>query len=202
MPLAPLFRPFPRPYLTTNAGAVDRAGPWEACRGEVAAPSLRAGRVVRGACHRAGGGGPLPPSAVVSLHSLPLAARSILSGAFRFGDGRNNLGCQILRDSAVVSRGVQVPPRVFRGAGADDFAELLARYGLHRPGLRVPAPRNINVNLGGFARRFSTVSDRFSGSWCRFPESWGQDGENGEKTAKERAKMGEKWPKKSGGKLT
>ena len=63
----------------------------------------------------------------------------------------------------------------------------------------VPTPGNINVNLGVFARRFSTVSDRFSGSWCRFPESWGQDGENGEKTGKKRAKMGEKWSKKSGG---
>ena len=66
----------------------------------------------------------------------------------------------------------------------------------------VPAPVNIYVNLGGLARRFSTVTDRFSGSWCRFPESWRQDGENGEKTGKKRARMGEKWPKKSGGKLT
>ena len=76
----------------------------------------------------------------------------------------------------------------------------LARHLLRRG--RVPTPANVNVNLGGLARRFSTVSDRFSGSWCRFPESWGQDGENGEKTGKKRAKMGEKWPKKSGGKLT
>eukprot|EP01045_Picozoa_sp_COSAG04_P023061 COSAG04_NODE_2686_length_3739_cov_3.724176_5_plen_301_part_00 len=66
----------------------------------------------------------------------------------------------------------------------------------------VPTPGNINVNLGGFARRFSTVTDRFSGSWCRFPESWGSDGENGEKMGKKRGKMGEEWPKKSGGKLT
>ena len=66
----------------------------------------------------------------------------------------------------------------------------------------VPTPGNIYVNLGVFARRFSTVTDRFSGSWCRFPESWGQDGGNGEKTGKKREKMGEKWPKKSGGKLT
>ena len=76
---------------------------------------------------------------------------------------------------------------------------------LHPEALRrepVPAPVNIYVNLGGLARRFSTVTDRFSGSWCRFPESWGQDGENGEKTGKKRGKMGEKWPKKSGGKLT
>ena len=75
----------------------------------------------------------------------------------------------------------------------------------HAEGFRhreVPTPGNINVNLGGFARRFSTVSDRFFGSWCRFPESWRQDGENGEKMGKKRGKMGEKWPKKSGGKLT
>ena len=70
------------------------------------------------------------------------------------------------------------------------------------PGVAVPAPGNIYVNLGVFARRFSTVSDRLSGSWCRFPESWRQDGANGEKTGKKREKMGEKWPKKSGGKLT
>ena len=31
-----------------------------------------------------------------------------------------------------------------------------------------------------FWQPFSTVTDRVSGSWCRFPESWGQDGENGE----------------------
>ena len=66
----------------------------------------------------------------------------------------------------------------------------------------VPTPRNIYVNLGVLARRFSTVTDRVSGSWCRFPESWGQDGENGERTGEKRGKMGEKWPKKSGGKLT
>ena len=62
----------------------------------------------------------------------------------------------------------------------------------------VPAPGNIYVNLGGFARRFSTVTGRFSGSWCRFPESWGQDGGNGENTGKKREKMGEKWPKRVG----
>ena len=67
---------------------------------------------------------------------------------------------------------------------------------------RVPTPGNIYVNLGFWAGRFSTVADRFSGSWCRFPESWGQDGENGEKMGGKRAKVGEKWPKKSGGKLT
>ena len=65
----------------------------------------------------------------------------------------------------------------------------------------VPAPGNINVNLGVFTRRFSTVSDRFSGSWRPFPESCGKDGANGEKTGKKRAKLGEKWPKKSGGKF-
>ena len=32
-------------------------------------------------------------------------------------------------------------------------------------GLAVPTPGNINVNLGGFPRRFSTVTDRFFGSW-------------------------------------
>ena len=68
--------------------------------------------------------------------------------------------------------------------------------------IKVPTPGNINVNLGFFTRRFSTVADRVSGSWCRFPESWGQDGGNGEKTGKKRGKMGEKWPKESGGKLT
>ena len=70
------------------------------------------------------------------------------------------------------------------------------------PELPVPTPVNIYVNLGFLTRRFWTVSGRFSGSWCRFPESWGQDGENGEKMGKKRGKMGEKWPKKSGGKLT
>ena len=50
-----------------------------------------------------------------------------------------------------------------------------------------------------FTRRFSTVTDRFSGSWCRLPESRWKDGGNGEKTGKKRAKMGEKWPKKSWG---
>ena len=65
-----------------------------------------------------------------------------------------------------------------------------------------PTPGNIYVNLGVFARRCSTVADRFSGSWCRFPESCGSDGGNGEKTWKKRGKMGEKLPKKSGGKLT
>ena len=54
--------------------------------------------------------------------------------------------------------------------------------------MTVPTPGNINVNLGGFARRFSTVTDRFSGSWCRFPESCGQDGENGEKTGENEQK--------------
>ena len=63
----------------------------------------------------------------------------------------------------------------------------------------VPTPRNNDTQMAVFTRRFSTVSDRFSGSWCRFPEPWGQDGENGEKTGKKRAKMGEKWSKKSGG---
>ena len=66
----------------------------------------------------------------------------------------------------------------------------------------VPTPRNINVNLGFFTRRFSTVTDRVSGSWCRFPESGRQDGENSETMGEKRGKMGEKWPKKSGGKLT
>ena len=55
--------------------------------------------------------------------------------------------------------------------------------------MTVPTPGNIYVNLGFFTCRFSTVSDRFSGSWCRFPESWGQDGRNGEK----RRKNGGKW---------
>ena len=45
-------------------------------------------------------------------------------------------------------------------------------FGDTRVGI-VPAPGNINVNLGFFNRRFSTVTDRFSGSWCRFPESCG-----------------------------
>eukprot|EP01045_Picozoa_sp_COSAG04_P009873 COSAG04_NODE_588_length_12325_cov_114.087682_3_plen_228_part_00 len=62
----------------------------------------------------------------------------------------------------------------------------------------VPTPGNIYVNLGFLARRFSTVTDRFSGSWCRFPESCSQNGANGEKTGKKRAKTGEKWPKESG----
>ena len=39
--------------------------------------------------------------------------------------------------------------------------------------------------------------------WRRFPESWGQDGENGEKMGEKRGKMGEKWPEKNAGpKLT
>ena len=49
-----------------------------------------------------------------------------------------------------------------------------------------------------FLDRFAAVSNRFSGSWCRLLESWGQDGEGGEKTGKERRKAGEKWPKESG----
>ena len=49
-----------------------------------------------------------------------------------------------------------------------------------------------------FIDRFAAVSDRLSESWCRFLESWGQDGEDGEKTGKKRRKMGEKWPKESG----
>ena len=60
----------------------------------------------------------------------------------------------------------------------------------------------VRLRLNGlgppFLDRFATVSDRFSGSWCRFLESWGQDGEDGEKTGKKRRKMGEKWPKESG----
>ena len=60
----------------------------------------------------------------------------------------------------------------------------------------------VRLRLNGFGPpfrgRFATVSDRFSGSWCRFLESWGQDGEDGEKTGKKRRKMGEKWPKESG----
>ena len=39
-------------------------------------------------------------------------------------------------------------------------------------------------------------------TWGFCPESCGQDGENGEKTGKKRAKMGEKWLKKSRGELT
>ena len=60
----------------------------------------------------------------------------------------------------------------------------------------------MRLRLNGFGPpfldRFATVSDRFSGSWCRFLESWGQDGGNSEKTGKTRRKMGEKWPKESG----
>ena len=51
----------------------------------------------------------------------------------------------------------------------------------------------VRLRLNGFGPpfrgRFATVLDRFSGSWCRFLESWGPDGENGEK----RGKTGKKW---------
>ncbi len=69
----------------------------------------------------------------------------------------------------------------------------------HSPNLY---PSTVRLRLNGFGPpfldRFATVSDRFSGSWCRFLESWGQDGGNGEKTRKNGEKMGEKWPKESG----
>ncbi len=64
------------------------------------------------------------------------------------------------------------------------------------------AADTLRLRLNGFRApfrdHFATVSDRFSGSWCRFLESWGQDGEDGEKMGKKRGKMGEKWPKESG----
>ena len=60
----------------------------------------------------------------------------------------------------------------------------------------------VRLRLNGFGPpfldRFAAVSDRFSGSWCRFLESLGPDGENGEKTGENGGKMGEKWPKESG----
>ena len=68
--------------------------------------------------------------------------------------------------------------------------------------LRAAGGGTLRLRLNGFGPpfpgRFATVSDRLSGSWCRFLESWGQDGEDGEKTGKKRRKMGEKWPKESG----
>ena len=72
-------------------------------------------------------------------------------------------------------------------------------------GLAVDLPARtitVRLRLNGlgppFLDRFAAVSNRFSGSWCRLLESWGQDGEGGEKTGGKRRKMGGKWPKESG----
>ena len=53
----------------------------------------------------------------------------------------------------------------------------------------VPTPGNINVNLGVFARRFSTVTDRFPGLGAGFLNLAGKT----EGTAKKRGKNGGKW---------
>ena len=87
------------------------------------------------------------------------------------------------------------------------IARDVARHVDHRSvGLvvtaEVPTPVNIYVNLGVWLAVFRPLRTVFSGSWRPFPESCGKDGGNGEKTGEKRAKMGEKWPKKSGGKLT
>ena len=59
--------------------------------------------------------------------------------------------------------------------------------------------RSTPLTNGGdhsFGSRFRPLRNRPPVFWCHFPESWRQDGENSEKTAKKRAKMGEIWPKK------
>ena len=47
-----------------------------------------------------------------------------------------------------------------------------------------------------FGRRFGPSRNRPPVFWYHFLESWRQDGENSEKTRKNGAKMGEKWPNK------
>ena len=44
--------------------------------------------------------------------------------------------------------------------------------------------------------RFGPLRNRPWVFWCHFSDSWRQDEENSEKTAKKRAKMGEIWPNK------
>ena len=96
----------------------------------------------------------------------------------------------LLADHADVARRAVV---VAEDPGVVDLRPARLDDQLHRKVARVPPPVNIYVNLGFLARRFSTVTDRFSGSWCRFPESWGKDGENGEKMGKKRGKNEQKW---------
>ena len=86
----------------------------------------------------------------------------------------------LLADHADVARRAVV---VAEDPGVVDLRPARLDDQLHRKVARVPTPVNIYVNLGFWAGRFSTVTDRFSGSWCRFPESYGG---NGEKTGKKR----------------
>ena len=80
--------------------------------------------------------------------------------------------------------------------------QIRAKGSMWRNTLIVMSSDNVRLRLNGFGPpfldRFAAVSDRFSGSWCRFLESWRQDGGNGEKTRKNGEKMGEIRPKESG----
>ena len=65
---------------------------------------------------------------------------------------------------------------------------------------KVPAgmrAENLSIkNWSAATTLSSAVTERPPVFWCHFLESWRQDGENSEKMAKKRAKMGEIWPKK------
>ena len=60
---------------------------------------------------------------------------------------------------------VEVNLAELEGAVEAEEDVLAAHLLRQHKGLAVPTPGNIYVNLGFFTRRFSTVSDRFSGSW-------------------------------------
>ena len=65
--------------------------------------------------------------------------------------------------------------RVQRGAALQGWRKHLANAIVL--GCSVWLQHTVRLRLNGFGPpfldRFATVSDRFSGSWCRFLESWG-----------------------------